>query len=1412
MSDLKEAIRIRVGRTLSVERLDVTQKTSCWEFVTLFLFVAACTTVSVSLFPFIAYHRLPNRFHELFPAIIGMPMLLLSTMMVRRLGWLTDQVHCRRSRVEKDSMSEAKMCQQGPLALTHEEMVDCFKATGFHAILMIAMMGLIIFVAPQFYALFSDSAIALPKMTAVTIGLFDVIQRFGLILIPVLLAIDFGIGFSLRHCLRRPAFRVYSFVCSILLVLIPLIMFGILALSTQDVLMASRQLKQTQQGDPFMAHLSQGSIELVGVSSDSGEGNIWWKPDGSLSEVSFVTSKSGLSMSSDTQIRQFVLSFRDFTEDQLARMAWKYDLVSSGGGTGPITYTGDKEFGLLKMRSASLPVSAKTVTISVGLGLDAWETVAQYRGDVGNEIELTHQGNRWMLHFFPPAKSDGNIQVTVVHNIKDWQYRFVAVDTREVIHEAHMTGDTTSQTNAQAVFKDIQMSDIQNFQFQVRPYHWATFTGVALQPRSDVLRNAGEALFQSHQKKALVDFNDPSFWRTQIKRHLEGVRTLDCELITDRLVYEADANTPESRVRQQYSLKWDRDHRWIDCAVTDVERNLLKNRIIQGDQFGWSLRANTWTKVKAGSGGFLMSQFSNFGEMRSQPYQHAFSVAKGILCSDTIQRTQVQGVIDWNQIEMVHSVDDQKRHVLKHSMPMPGPEGQMLTADMVLIGTWEQGAFKLLELRGQCLALDMDLLAEAYSEHVFVDGLWVPQRAEMSEWTDPQAGAPPRLQEKTTVTVQRISVNQPMTAAIFDGFEPPVGVRVDNQLTGKNYRVWPDLDQIKASGGKVWVSVKGRVYLDGKPSVGAIVTTAVFDDPNEAIGHTVSATSDEKGEFELKSLMPGLEYMVQAQDQAGHTVSQPAQLSELGEDYTGLKLDMTSGLTATGTVTDPNGLPLAQARVQFSGKSMVETDDQGRYAVNGLYADQRYEVKAVARGFAPLDPGSESSVANYEIVLGDEGEPEPFNIVLQKEWILSGRVVDQDSQPVSGVRVMVWSSPFGTGDLWQWYDTRTDQEGKFSVGNLGDRIYTFFVGQYGNVCHSPLESPILFRVTGDSFMPNPLPGRGLVPPEIVTGVETFELPYRQFFRLREYSEASRQNKGGKLLSQWIEQLYTADHAGRCEVLARLGSVPAYHALDTFELILSGRKIQDARGSGTFTTFGSNMASATEPGPCPEDLVNCQDKGIVCLAMRAVARTGFVGEHAGLLIDKLDDPNALVRDTALVALAELTGVYVGDEKTQWQDWLKQYQDARSSLDTRGNFPLIESLCQLCRQDEWSKQGIECMMAAWQGASEGASRFRKQLEGDEGKAIWAFFASVDLNGDDPIRRGHPFGYWPSDIFRSQGHQNYDLKFRVARSCTLGSQVFEPNVWYCLPALFRDGFQGQWEIVDLRLDDIERDASSK
>lgn len=270
------------------------------------------------------------------------------------------------------------------------------------------------------------------------------------------------------------------------------------------------------------------------------------------------------------------------------------------------------------------------------------------------------------------------------------------------------------------------------------------------------------------------------------------------------------------------------------------------------------------------------------------------------------------------------------------------------------------------------------------------------------------------------------------------------------------------------------------------------------------------------------------------------------------------------------------------------------------------------------------------------------------------------------------------------------------------------------------------------------------------------------------------------------------------HFGRC-------SDSSYRIAHTYLYeILHGRFIHFS--DGAVTSFDSNMASWFDPGELPAPLINSQDPNIVCLAMRALARSGFVSEHAQLLIDKLDHENEQIRAYALVALAEMTGVYRGTDKSQWQAWLGQYRKYRRDLDTRGHYRLFASMCRIARKEELSPDTIEQVMAAWQGGSTGSLRFRKTLSSEQGTETWHLLASIKIEGDNPIQYGHTRGYWMGDMFRAAGHRNHDLKIQFERKCKLDEKTFEPGKWYVLPSLFRDGYQGKWEIVDVRLEDIQ------
>ncbi len=298
-----------------------------------------------------------------------------------------------------------------------------------------------------------------------------------------------------------------------------------------------------------------------------------------------------------------------------------------------------------------------------------------------------------------------------------------------------------------------------------------------------------------------VDFNDPNFWQAQIIKHLEGVRTLDCELITEQQNFGEDQNEPKEAYRTRFKLKWDRDHQWIDCAAEPIDRNGITERIVCGSKIGWINHGiNNWTKVNADKNNVvIMQRFTELEQRRDHPYEHAFSIAQGIIYSDIIKDLQEkEGSLDWEATQFSHREEKQGYHVLTYTIPMLRRfENRTIHAECILVGTWEKEAFKLLEVRGGIPEFGINQLSEKLEDHLYAKGVWVPQQVTKWNWEgldpDGQGGLTQMtLHKKTIITAQRMIVNQSMSAAMFDGFMPPLDDIIEDLATENDVQGTPD--------------------------------------------------------------------------------------------------------------------------------------------------------------------------------------------------------------------------------------------------------------------------------------------------------------------------------------------------------------------------------------------------------------------------------------------------------------------------------------------------------------------------------------------------------------------------------------------------------------------------------------------
>ena len=137
-------------------------------------------------------------------------------------------------------------------------------------------------------------------------------------------------------------------------------------------------------------------------------------------------------------------------------------------------------------------------------------------------------------------------------------------------------------------------------------------------------------------------------------------------------------------------------------------------------------------------------------------------------------------------------------------------------------------------------------------------------------------------------------------------------------------------------------------------------------------------------------------------------------------------LVMKRGIVITGTVTGPDGKPVAGAAVTqgeqigFDRPPPVRTDKEGRYRLGSL-ARGGTVVTVISPGLAP-------ALRNLNV----QGAMEPVDFHLEKGHLLRVRVVDKDNHPIPGVFMLT--------DTWRTHRTlvglgiadRTDAEGRWS--------------------------------------------------------------------------------------------------------------------------------------------------------------------------------------------------------------------------------------------------------------------------------------------------------------------------------------------------------------------------------------------
>lgn len=195
------------------------------------------------------------------------------------------------------------------------------------------------------------------------------------------------------------------------------------------------------------------------------------------------------------------------------------------------------------------------------------------------------------------------------------------------------------------------------------------------------------------------------------------------------------------------------------------------------------------------------------------------------------------------------------------------------------------------------------------------------------------------------------------------------------------------------------VTVAGTVLdQQGKPLPGARVCMEMQGTRWLAYLTGGEAIAGPDGTFEIKTIPPNRQYMVTARADGHGCQEIPFPASDAKDNRRDVGRFRLPGadLSITGVVVDPNGKPVAQARVRGYARNQpeipdVRTDSQGRFVIQGVCEGPvEFRFNAVGQsdlhGFAVIEAGA----TDVRIVISEQPSDRPY--VSRRPASLTGKV------------------------------------------------------------------------------------------------------------------------------------------------------------------------------------------------------------------------------------------------------------------------------------------------------------------------------------------------------------------------------------------------------------------------------------
>ena len=215
------------------------------------------------------------------------------------------------------------------------------------------------------------------------------------------------------------------------------------------------------------------------------------------------------------------------------------------------------------------------------------------------------------------------------------------------------------------------------------------------------------------------------------------------------------------------------------------------------------------------------------------------------------------------------------------------------------------------------------------------------------------------------------------------------------------------------------------------------------------------AETDTTGAYTMSGLATGT-YTVSVRldntDYPDYTSPEKTASVTAGQTTTGVNFELTLGGSISGSVTYPDGSPVADIRVE-AWQEMQNWDTGGGHGEVWTTSDGTYIMKGLTSGTYRIevridDPSMNYAVEFQTVSVTAGQETTGVNFVLTSGGSISGTVTDSDGNPVANAELNAWKPEGEGGGGW----AMTDSNGAYTMTGLSSGTYNVEVraGDYSS--------------------------------------------------------------------------------------------------------------------------------------------------------------------------------------------------------------------------------------------------------------------------------------------------------------------------------------------------------------------------